>query len=328
MFKAARRGRRFCFMKKATAFSIFVLILAISVQASWQKMPTGSLGWLRTIEFSDTKNGWVGGTKGVLLRTYDGGNTWQKVKSFSRDSILDIRFVNRVEGWALCERNIYQLGDLNPSYIMRTVDGGVTWKKQEFSDARRSRMSRLVFSDNGSGFAVGEMGTMFALDDNAEWKKKKSTSAFLFRAGAFSDLVTGAVVGGGGSILFTEDGGDSWTPARVNGRSRSMLNAVHFADRRTGWAVGTKGKVFQTVNGGRFWREQRSGVGAKLNAVHFLDRNRGWAVGEVGTILRTLNGGKTWFIERARTKNTLEDIDSNNGTVWAVGFGGTILRKR
>lgn len=315
-------------MKKVVLLSLCFSLFCVSVQASWEKIPTKTLGWLTTIEFSDSSRGWIGGKKGVLLRTRNGGQSWFVARSFTRDTILDIKFLNRSEGWALCERNIYQLGDRHPSYLMKTVDGGETWKRVEFDDSRRSRIARLTFAENGNGLAIGEMGTIFSLNDKAEWKKQASQSPFLMKDGAWANTLVGAVVGGGGSILFTDDAGDSWSPARVGGNKRSMLNAVYFVNERIGWAVGARGRIVKTSNGGRYWRPQNAGTNAKLNSVRFMNTSKGWAIGELGTILRTRTGGNTWYIERAKTKNSLEDIDINNGVAWAVGFGGTILKKR
>ena len=46
--------------------------------AAWKRASLGMdiLTWLRGIDFSDPKNGWIVGGRGMILRTTDGGKTW------------------------------------------------------------------------------------------------------------------------------------------------------------------------------------------------------------------------------------------------------------
>jgi photosystem II stability/assembly factor-like uncharacterized protein len=137
-------------------------------------------------------------------------------------------------------------------------------------------------------------------------------------------------VGHQGHILFSDDGGDTWTQAEVPVRS-SILD-VHFPTPEKGWAVGHEGVILHSSDGGKTWVKQYDGIrygvegkafyeekaaadpnnpdlsfyvdemdfaiqqGADkpLFKVYFLDENRGYAVGAYGMILNTLDGGKTW----------------------------------
>ncbi|MGH7858245.1 MAG: WD40/YVTN/BNR-like repeat-containing protein, partial [Candidatus Binatia bacterium] len=69
---------------------------------------------------------------------------------------------------------------------------------------------------------------------------------------------TVVVVGYGGRILRSEDGGENWV--RVEAPTDRMLARVAFADRERGWVVGQEGVVLHTSDGGRSWRAQESGT--------------------------------------------------------------------
>jgi len=54
----------------------------------------------------------------------------------------------------------------------------------------------------------------------------------------FFDAKRGVVIGSGGTIIRTEDGGDSWKPIDIN--LKEWLYSIAFADDKTGYAVGEK----------------------------------------------------------------------------------------
>jgi photosystem II stability/assembly factor-like uncharacterized protein len=317
------------YMRKTSLIFAF-LLFAVSVQtveAKWVKQKTDSLAWLRTVDFVDRDNGRIAGGKGTYLVTSDGGKTWRNGTKFTSDSIKKLHFVDNETGWALCERDIYTLGSQSPTYLMHTANGGKTWQKTEFPDNDRRRISGLVFARSGYGIAIGEMGTFYGLgDDNLTWKKQRSPTNYLMLNAAFADEFNGAMVGGGGVIMFTEDAGASWNQAVVSQSEGTLLKSVFFANKRDGWAVGSKGRVFQTINGGRFWRSQKSGIELTLNDVYFVNNANGWAIGESGTILHSTTGGNVWRSVVSNSKNNLEDIDFVGENGWIVGFGGTILK--
>src|SRR5918912_521079 len=57
----------------------FILSLTqfVIASAAWTKQRSGSLAWLHAVYFLDENHGWAVGTKGVLLATDDGGETWR-----------------------------------------------------------------------------------------------------------------------------------------------------------------------------------------------------------------------------------------------------------
>jgi len=115
------------------------------------------------------------------------------------------------------------------------------------------------------------------------------------------------VVGHGGTILHTTDGGETWKK-QVSGTT-SHLWQIHFADSRTGWVVGNGGTILRTIDGGKTWTKQDSGTTLNLVRSHFADSRTGWVVGEGGTILATRDydlklADLTIYEQIARAKNS------------------------
>jgi len=314
-------------MNKAWKSLIFLLLLCgmQTASAGWVKHNTNSFTWFRDIFFVNDRSGWIVGTDGVIVSTEDGGSTWVQSRKFTSDALIQVHFTDEMNGWLLCERSIYHRGADPISYVRRTTDGGRTWEKIEFGGGGRERIVKLLFRADGRTSAFGEGGVFYQLQpDGTSWKRTVSGINYLLLDGAYSDDLVGAIVGTGGTIMFTNDAGFTWEKATVLGDRTPRFNAVFFGQKGA-WAVGDKGSIFRSGGGGRLWRQQQSNVTADLNDVYFTSATSGWAVGEQGIILRTRDGGNTWFDVPSRTTHNLEKVLFTGSRGWAIGFGGTIL---
>lgn len=112
------------------------------------------------------------------------------------------------------------------------------------------------------------------------------------------------VVGYGGKILVTTDGGKTWQ-AKPSGTDLALYN-VKFVDEQNGWVCGQGGLILHTTDGGETWHKQESGITQPIFAVSFVDKNYGWAVSEQATYLRTTSGGESW--ETGRIEASVEGV--------------------
>jgi photosystem II stability/assembly factor-like uncharacterized protein len=299
-------------------------------RGAWTRQRTGSFSWLHGVFFVDQNHGWAVGSKGAFLATQDGGKTWTARPRPSDDVLRDIYFSDPLNGWIVCERNVYQLKtkDDPRTYLLNTTDGGEHWERVTIRDADvDARIVRAVFSPMGRGWVFGEGGAVYTSGEaGANWTRLKTPTRHLLLGGTFIDDNRGWVVGAGGTILQTSDGGETWHLSQLLEAKGVRFNATSFVDNRLGWAVGSGGTVYRTINGGRTWQPQNSRVSTDLFDVKFLDSAEGWAVGSEGTVIYTFDGGLNWVTEPTGTTHPLERVffaDRQHG--WAVGFGGTIL---
>ncbi len=147
------------------------------------------------------------------------------------------------------------------------------------------------------------------------------------------------VVGYGGKILLTADGGFTWSQATTG--TEGALYRVRFVDANTGWVSGQDGIILHTTDGGKTWRRQTTNTTVYLFSLYFLDRNNGWAVGDKSIALETHNGGDTWSLRKVTTPAEanmrqeeaiasadpvlydVQFVDANTG--WIVGEFGKIF---
>lgn len=297
-----------------------------SAQADWVKRNTNTFAWFKDIYFLNESKGWISGTDGVLLATADGGTTWVQAKKFTNDNIIQVHFTDDSNGWMLCERNVYNRGTNALSYLRHTTDGGQSWERIEFEEGGRERVTRILFGPAGRATAFGEGGVFYKLqEDGKSWKKSTTAMHYLLLDGSYANDTLGAIVGTGGTILFTEDAGFSWENATLIGDTSTRFNSVFLLNGKGGWAVGSKGRIFRSNGGGRLWRQQPAVVASDLTDVYFSNASSGWAIGEDGVILRTRDGGQNWSESASKTTHRLEKITFNGTRGWIVGFGGTVM---
>ncbi|MGA9998461.1 MAG: YCF48-related protein [Pyrinomonadaceae bacterium] len=326
------REKRFDASPRLLCVVAMILACVVSAQAGvWQRQQSGTMAWLHAVFFLDQSRGWAAGSNGALMRTTDGGATWQAARRPTEDALQDIAFVDAQNGWMVCDRSIYLLRtkDEQRTYLMSTQDGGASWKRVDIKGLDvDSRLVRALFSNRERGWTFGEGGLLFATrDGGATWLRQRVPTRYLLLGGTFVDREAGWIVGAGATVLQTVDGGETWNSDIAVQRSAGVrFHAASFVDRRRGWVVGAKGLIFATVDGGRTWREQQSNTKADLFDVKFTDAREGWAVGDDGTIVHTVDGGAHWTIEPSGTTHKLERLYfTSRERGWAVGFGGTII---
>lgn len=325
------------FRVHAAACIVLLFLICASLASAagvWTKQRSGTLAWLHAVYFLDQQKGWAVGGGGTVLKTTDGGESWQMLPHPTNDALRDVYFADERNGWIVCEKSLFALksNDDARTYLMSTTNGGQTWQLANIKFVNPSlRLVRTLFTGDGHGWAFGEAGTLYTTHDGgAKWIPQPPPTRYLLLGGASLNSQQIWLVGAGSTILQTNDGGQTWRTGTVLGAPESFpgvrFTAASFVDNRHGWAVGTEGHVFTTRDGGRTWRAQNSNVQVDLMDVKFIDAAEGWAIGAEGALIHTVDGGLHWTSEQTGTTHPLERLFfTGREHGWAVGFGGTII---
>lgn len=172
-------------------------------------------------------------------------------------------------------------------------------------------------------------------------------------------------VGERGIIIWSDDGGRTWTQAEVP--VSVTLTSVSFASPAVGWVAGHGGVILNSIDGGKSWTKQLDGIkAAQLELDHarqaaaanptderaaarladaermvrdgadkpFLDidfssGSDGYAVGAFGQLLHTSDGGHTWESLGDRLENPssahLYSVHAAASDIWITGEQGLVF---
>jgi len=137
------------------------------------------------------------------------------------------------------------------------------------------------------------------------------------------DALHAWVVGDGGFIVATSDGGATWQ--EQDSGTLMNLNAVSFPDAVHGWIVGDGTNILATTDGGITWGVLTSNNTTGFDEVDLVDTLHGWglptdlALPTGLGISRTTDGGATWTMTQIPHVSpvAMDFADPTHG--WAVG---------
>ena len=244
----------------------------------WKLTPTGSTAQFRGLAAVSKDVAWVGGSGGTVLRTLDGGKSWQNVSPAGAAS-LEFR---DVEAFDAQRAVVLSIGNGEDSRIYRTVDGGKTWAETFRNTDAAAFYDCFGFNDSRHGLALsdpvdGKFRIAATSDGGKTWKVQPSAGMPAALPGEFAFAASGTclVAGPGRTAWFASGGGD-------------------------------RPRVFRTVDGGKHWAvadsPMASGEAAGIFSLAFRGPLFGVAVG--GDFLKpteamraasvTYDGGRTW----------------------------------
>jgi photosystem II stability/assembly factor-like uncharacterized protein len=156
IFVATRNGKIYSSVDNGTTWS--------------EKFDGDGLSWVNSLYFVNDMVGFASGSFGSILRTDDGGNTWNFQDSGSEADLKDIAFVNENKGFAV----INSWSDT----ILTTIDGGLTWGSLAMPGT--AIYKNIYFENEQVGYistAAAFSGALFKTVDGGEtWENIHSAS--------------------------------------------------------------------------------------------------------------------------------------------------------
>jgi len=298
---------------------------------------------LRGVSAVSSSVAWASGANGTVLRTIDGGRTWQP-RPVSGAEKLDFRDVD-----AFSDSVAYALsiGSGESSRIYKTVDGGERWDLQFANTDPKVFLDAMTFADETHGFAFSDSVdgrfVILTTSDGRTWTRVPDSvlPPALPGEGAFAASGSNIAMIGrdhiwigttASRVLRSADGGRSWTVTNtpVATADATGIFSIAFRDRDHGIVVGGNYHKEQdaidnaaiTSDGGATWTLLK-GLGGFRSAVAWLPKSTQSvvAVGP-GGIDVSADGGRTWT---ARAGEGFDAISiSPDGAAWASGSRGRV----
>ena len=178
--------------------------------ASWLAVDSPHVAWPNDIFFVDASRGFAVDHYGEIAKTTDGGVTWQTAFRATYgngfEPLRKVFFTTPDSGWAVG-------GISGVETKVRTTDGGATWEVENTDQG--SSLHGLWFADSKNGWTVGGTDAGLVIerttDGGMSWAKQQfppsAPASSYFESVCMIDANEGWVVGDGGSILRTLNGG-------------------------------------------------------------------------------------------------------------------------
>jgi photosystem II stability/assembly factor-like uncharacterized protein len=307
-------------------------------QNEWQWMNTNQSNHLSRIDFPSEQVGYVLPENGAIIKTTDGGLTWDSLSSLNIISSAlyrsEIWFVNNDTGFVSTHNNSGRLE------LLRTKDGGEVWENVSPSDSISGRMT-IQFIDENTGYAY--LNSNF---DDRLWRTIDQGQSWVeillnFTLGSGTGVIPSLhvvssqelyLVGGDnsfnyrGAIAKTIDGGQNWTTTYLNS-NYSLIESVHFPNVDTGYVITYRGDVYASYDAGNNWDVVSTIEGAPDNGrIKFLNGTTGLVVAN-GNGYLTTDAGKTWTYDVGAFM-ILSDVDIlSKDVIYGVGRNGLFIKR-
>jgi photosystem II stability/assembly factor-like uncharacterized protein len=329
---------------------IVLLGLFLLASPEWTPQTSGVNVRLRGVSAVSDRVVWASGANGTILRTADGGRTWQRltVPGTNELDFRDIDAVSSNTAWAL------SIGPGEASRIYKTSDAGRHWSEQFVNRDPKAFLDAMAFWNASSGVAVsdsvdGRFVILITRDGGSTWTRvpPESLPPALPNEGAFAASGTNVTVvppgdvwiGTGAAqrsrVLHSIDGGTTWTIADtpLATSASAGIFSIAFRDRLHGIVVGGDYKKESqpgqnaaiTSDGGATWIPVQ-GLGGFRSVVAYVPRSAtpsAIAVGPTGADWSN-DDGRTWKPIAGDGYHAFALTRTGGLVGWGVGEGGRI----
>lgn len=292
----------------------------------WQQCTAPPGVYIRAISMTWGQTGFAAAEQGVVLRTTDGGNTWQTilsqgfpyyyygVQAFSPQTVLITGFNNSAN------TGIFRWSD----------DGGQTWGPVITlpSGSPIPWAYFVKFADSSRGIIQAAIGIYYTTTGGrtaADWHFVEPTNNWFL--GPFTFLPDGRAWMTGYDNFRSADNGAMWSPLphaspvfdgpnSILPDGRGFIGGGSISPDVAGW-------VYSTETSGTTWSSMPVAQPPyPVRALLRLDARHAWAVGgnyfsSVGGIWSTSDGGTSWTLDQ-NTGAEMLDIEQ-------IGIGGTTV---
>jgi photosystem II stability/assembly factor-like uncharacterized protein len=332
---------------------VTLLVTSQIASAQWVKQTVNTSASFRGLSVVNEKIIWASGTEGTVIRTIDGGKTWN-VMTVPGAGKLDFR---DIEAFDANTAYILSIGNGESSRIYKTADGGKSWKEQFRNKNEKAFFDAMTCWGPDNCIAVSDpvegKFLLISIRGAEGWQVDDYTDGYMpdAKPGEAAFAASGTcivrpdtnlflvVTGGSAARVFrsqtTIDTGIRWRvfeTGLLSGSPGSGIFSIAMYDRNRGVIVGGNyEKAAEHINNLGFTYDSGitwnlgTGLSGYRSGVTYLDKKTIIAVGTNGTDI-TRDGGKSW------NKVGNEDLNAvaakGKRAVWAVGPKGVVVKMK
>jgi photosystem II stability/assembly factor-like uncharacterized protein len=227
---------------------------------TWQQQEVPTRTMLTGVYFHDRDHGWAVGHDSAILRTSDGGASWELVNWAPDDEapFFDVWFSDADNGIAIGAYGAYY----------ETTDGGATWSSRWISDDDW-HLHKIARAANGKLYVAAEAGSFYRSDDGGEnWITLPTEYQGSYFGVLPLDGDSVLLFGLRGHLFRSDDAGESWE--ELDTGTVAMLTDGQRLSDGTVIITGLGGTILTSSDGGHtftlYQQANRRGISAAVDA--------------------------------------------------------------
>lgn len=321
--------------------TIAASLLACMYAFTQQIIPieSGTKSSLRGLSVVNDRVIWASGSAGTVGKSLDSGATWiwHTVKGFEKTEFRDIEAFN--------ETSAVIMAIAEPAYILRTSDGGLTWKTVYENNTKGMFLDAMEFWNEQSGIVIGDpinnkIFVARTFDGGFSWKEipanklpiADSGEAMFASSGTNIRTLNNAeavfVTGGLKSNIFIRN--KKINLPIIQGKETTGANSIAIKNKKTMIVVGgdfnakesTENNCVLTTNAGTTWQYPLQPPHGYRSCVTYFKKNTWVTCGLNGVDIST-NNGNTWQLISNTSYHTCQKAKTGK-LIFFSGGGGRI----
>ena len=328
-------------MKKIFLLLITGLLLQSMSAQTVKLMTSGTKTSMRGLSVVDDNTVWVSGSAGMVGRSVDGGTTWSwmTVKGFEKTEFRDIE--------AFDKNTAVIMAIAEPAYILRTTDGGETWKTVYENKEKGMFLDAMEFWNEQSGIVIGDpiAGKFFiarTFDGGQTWQHIPDVNKPVADSGEACFASSGTnirkltkseavfISGGLSSHLFIRN--QKIKIPIVQGKESTGANSIAVKNKKNMIVVGgdfnsrdsVGGNCAITHDGGRSWIFPTTAPHGYRSCIEFLGKDK-WVTCGLNGVDFSSDGGDHFTLISKESYHVCRKAKQGKA-VYFAGGGGRIGR--
>ncbi len=317
-------------------------VLESKVILEFQAQP--KISSIRGISVIDTNTLWLSGSKSTVLKSMDGGKSWDSLKVPSLE-LLDFR---DIEAFSDKEAIIISAGF--PSRVYKTKDGGTSWLLVHENNDSSAFMNSIYFKSENEGLIFGDkLGErhliLKTIDAGESWFRLADSVLPMPLAVEHGYAASGScitnnsngeyVIGLGGEVsrVYVENQKywEAFNTTLNGGMNTSGIYSIASGDLVL-MAVGgdylkADSSYYPTISfdGGKSWEQTKAKVNGYRSVVDYSKNKNAWIAAGINGLDYSFNNGESWTFLKTEEINTLQ-FDAQGYYAWAAGSKGKIWK--
>jgi hypothetical protein len=292
----------------------------------------------RGLSVVDAQVLWVTGSKGVVMKSLNGGKTWQSfaLKGFENDDFRSI--------WAFSADEAIIANTKSPGYILKTINGGASWDTVYKNEHPKIFFDAMVFNGN-EGFIFSDpidstkVKIVRSTDKGQTWKTIANRP--YLQDGEYGFAASNSILCRNDSVLYLATGGirarlwsfhiamDEWSVINLPLLQGEDSQGCFAMDRSPNGRFIFVGGDYKNTNqrelhcsigllrSNLFFKPSQSPLGYR-SGVAFVNKSNWVCCGTNGIDISTDDGMNWKSISKSRNVHTVKAIP-NSSMAYAIG---------